>query len=104
MNFIQERGFHWLYLLRICAQIKRKHPRHKPLHLAGSDVVGQPHFLTNANEETRPRSLLASSINSSAYRSGLERLAPRKPTMITPCALSFRLSTVSDLLSGMDAF
>ena len=51
-----------------------------------------------------PRSLLASSINSSAYRSGLDRLAPRKPTMITPCALSLRLSTIVVFASGMDAF
>src|SRR5213595_1473228 len=53
VNLIEQRGFHWLDLLRVGAEIKCKETRHQALHLACADVVGQSHLLTNANEEAR---------------------------------------------------
>ena len=93
-----------LNFLRIGPEIKCEEPRHQALHLACADIIGQAHLLANANEETR--SEIAARFIDQFQRVPVwtDKLAPRNPTMITPCALSLRLSTVSGLPSGMEGF
>src|SRR5206468_1814300 len=55
VDFIEQRYFHWLDLLRVRSEIEREKSRHEPLHLVSTDIVGQPHLLTNANEKTRAK-------------------------------------------------
>src|SRR5436309_8422316 len=57
VDLIKQRGFHWLDLLRVGAEVECKESRNQALHLAGADVIGQSHLLTNANKE--PRSEIA---------------------------------------------
>src|SRR4029077_3197136 len=53
VNLIQKRLLHWLYFLRISAKIKCKQSRHQGLDLGGANIIGEAHFFTDANEQTR---------------------------------------------------
>src|SRR5439155_13201516 len=52
-DFIEQRRFYRLDLLRIGPEIKGEQSRDESLHLAGADKIGQAHLLTNANKKAR---------------------------------------------------
>jgi hypothetical protein len=53
MDLIQKCLLHWFYFLGISAKIKCEQSRHQGLNLGGANIIGEAHFFTDANEQTR---------------------------------------------------
>ena len=88
-DFIQKGALHRLDFFRIGAEIKSEETRDQALHLAGPDIIGEAHLLADANEKTRAEIAARFVDQFERITIGTKNIAPRKPTIKTPCAFSF---------------